>query len=130
MPLFLRSNRCRKPSNGLTGLSAVLMALVGRAQTGKGDYIDCAMFDALLPWCAHVAGSAIAGGPSPKSASQRSLGGAAFYQIYKTADEKHIVLGGRELNVSSDIDLIFILLVIKFKTAFMYITGPSKIKYL
>ena len=47
---------------GLTGLSAVLMALIGRAQTSRGDYIDCAMFDALLPWCAHVAGAAIAGG--------------------------------------------------------------------
>jgi crotonobetainyl-CoA:carnitine CoA-transferase CaiB-like acyl-CoA transferase len=82
---------------GLTGLSAVLMALIGRAESGKGDYIDCAMFDSLLPWCAHIAGSAIAGGVSPQSASQRSLGGAAFYQVYETADGKHIALGGREL---------------------------------
>jgi crotonobetainyl-CoA:carnitine CoA-transferase CaiB-like acyl-CoA transferase len=82
---------------GLTGLSAVLMALIGRTASGKGDYIDCAMFDSLLPWCAHIAGSAIAGGASPQSASQRSLGGAAFYQVYETADGKHIALGGREL---------------------------------
>jgi crotonobetainyl-CoA:carnitine CoA-transferase CaiB-like acyl-CoA transferase len=82
---------------GLTGLSAVLMALIGRTVSGKGDYIDCAMFDSLLPWCAHIAGSAIAGGASPKSVSQRSLGGAAFYQVYATADGKHIALGGREL---------------------------------
>ena len=82
---------------GLTGLSAVLMALIGRHTSGKGDYIDCAMFDSLLPWCAHIAGSAIAGGASPKSASQRSLGGAAFYQVYATEDGKHVVLGGREL---------------------------------
>lgn len=82
---------------GLTALSATLMALMGRAQTGRGDYIDCAMFDSLLPWCAHTAGSAIAGGPSPRSAEQRSLGGAAFYQVYETADAKHVVLGGREM---------------------------------
>ncbi len=82
---------------GLTGLSAVLMALIGRTASGKGDYIDCAMFDSLLPWCAHIAGSAIAGGSSPKSARQRSLGGAAFYHVYATADGKHIALGGREL---------------------------------
>ncbi|QJQ32077.1 CoA transferase [Sphingomonas lacunae] len=81
---------------GLTALSATLMALIGRERTGKGDYIDCAMFDAMLPWCAHIAGSAIAGGPSPRSASQRSLGGAAFYQVYATADDRHVVLGGRE----------------------------------
>lgn len=81
---------------GLTALSATLMALIGRDRTGKGDYIDCAMFDAILPWCAHIAGSAIAGGPSPRSASQRSLGGAAFYHVYPTADDRHVVLGGRE----------------------------------
>ena len=81
---------------GLTALSAVLMALLGRAHTGRGDYIDCAMFDSLLPWCAHIAGGAIAGGEAPKSAHQRSLGGAALYQVYATADARHIVLGGRE----------------------------------
>jgi crotonobetainyl-CoA:carnitine CoA-transferase CaiB-like acyl-CoA transferase len=81
---------------GLTGLSAVLMALIGREKSGRGDYIDCAMFDSLLPWCAHIAGSAIMGGEGPRSASQRSLGGAAFYQVYATSDARHIVLGGRE----------------------------------
>jgi crotonobetainyl-CoA:carnitine CoA-transferase CaiB-like acyl-CoA transferase len=82
---------------GLTALSAVLMALVGREKTGRGDYCDIAMFDALLPWSAHVAGSAIMGGAAPRSAEQRSLGGAAFYNVYCTADGRHIVLGGREL---------------------------------
>ena len=82
---------------GLTALSGVLIALIGRERTGCGDYLDIAMFDALLPWCAHMAGGAIAGGAGPRSAAQRSLGGAAFYQVYATADARHIVLGGREL---------------------------------
>lgn len=81
---------------GLTALSAVLMALIGRAKTGKGDYIDCAMFDSLLPWGAHTAGSAIAGGAAPRSQAQRSLGGAAFYNVYTTSDGLYVVLGGRE----------------------------------
>jgi CoA:oxalate CoA-transferase len=82
---------------GLTGLSAVLMALIGREKTGKGDYVDIAMFDSMLPWCAHIAGSAIAGGEAPRSATQRSLGGAGFYQVYQTRDGRHVALGGREL---------------------------------
>jgi crotonobetainyl-CoA:carnitine CoA-transferase CaiB-like acyl-CoA transferase len=88
---------------GLTALSATLMALIGRDASGKGDYIDCAMFDSLLPWCAHIAGSAIAGGPSPVSAKQRSLGGAGFYQVYQTSDGKHVVLGGREIKFAENL---------------------------
>ena len=80
----------------LTGLSAVMMALFARERSGRGDVIDCAMTDALLPWSAHLAGEALAGGPAPHSASQRSLGGAAFYHVYRTADGRHVALGGRE----------------------------------
>ncbi len=81
---------------GLTALSAVLMALIGRERSGRGDYLDIAMFDALLPWCAHIAGDALIGGEPPRSSEQRSLGGGAFYQVYATVDGRHIVLGGRE----------------------------------
>jgi crotonobetainyl-CoA:carnitine CoA-transferase CaiB-like acyl-CoA transferase len=81
---------------GLTALSGVLMALIGRERTGRGGHLDIAMFDSLLPWCAHIAGSAITGGESPRSDNQRSLGGAAFYQVYATADGRHVTLGGRE----------------------------------
>jgi crotonobetainyl-CoA:carnitine CoA-transferase CaiB-like acyl-CoA transferase len=88
---------------GLTALSAVLMALIGRDSSGKGDFIDCAMFDSLLPWCVHTAGSAIAGGESPFSSKQRSLGGAGFYQVYQTSDGKHVVLGGREIKFAENL---------------------------
>ena len=88
---------------GLTALSAVLMALLGRERSGEGDYLDIAMFDSLLPWGIHTAGSAIAGGPAPKSAAQRSLGGAAFYQVYATSDGQHVVLGARELKFARNL---------------------------
>lgn len=88
---------------GLTALSATLMALYAARESGRGDYIDCAMFDSLLPWCVHTAGSAIAGGAAPRSDSQRSLGGAGFYQVYRTADGKHVVLGGRELKFAANL---------------------------
>lgn len=88
---------------GLTALSATLMALIGRQTSGKGDYIDCAMFDSLLPWCVHTAGSAIMGGPSPVSSQQRSLGGAGLYQIYRTKDGRHVVLGGREIKFAENL---------------------------
>ncbi len=80
----------------LTACSAVLMALLGREKTGQGDHIDIAMLDSLLPWCAHIAGEAAISGAPVTSATQRSLGGAAFYQIYETADSRRVTLCGRE----------------------------------
>lgn len=88
---------------GLTALSAVLMALIGRGTDGQGDYIDIAMFDSLLPWSAHIAGDAIAGGEAPQSDRQRSLGGAAFYQVYQTRDGRHVVLGAREIKFARNL---------------------------
>ena len=82
---------------GLTGLAAVLMALIGKARTGQGDFIDISMLGSLLPWSVHVAGAALVGGAAPRSAEQRSLGGAAFYNVYACADGRHVVLCGREL---------------------------------
>lgn len=82
---------------GLTALSAILMALIGREKSGCGDYIDVTMFEAILPWCAHIAGGAIAVGEPPNSQSQRSLGGAAFYNVYPTKDGHHVALGAREM---------------------------------
>ena len=88
---------------GTTALAGVLMALLARAKTGEGDYLDIAMFDSLLPWCAHIAGSAIAGGASPRSSEQRSLGGAGFYQVYQTSDAKYVALGGREIKFARNL---------------------------
>lgn len=81
---------------GLTGCAAVLMALLGRARTGRGDYIDLSMFGALLPWMAHVAGDAVVHGRPVVAKDQRSLGGHGFYQIYRCADGRHVALCGRE----------------------------------
>jgi crotonobetainyl-CoA:carnitine CoA-transferase CaiB-like acyl-CoA transferase len=43
------------------------------------------------------------GGPSPVSSHQRSLGGAGFYQVYRTSDGKHVVLGGREIKFAENL---------------------------
>lgn len=81
---------------GLTGCAAVLMALIGRQRSGRGDHVDVSMFGSLLPWSAHLAGDAVIDGRPVRSAEQRSLGGAAFYNVYRTADARHVVLCGRE----------------------------------
>lgn len=82
--------------SGMQGLAAVLMALLRRTQTGKGDRIDIAMHDALLAGCANVIGPALLDGRQPDVKRERTTGGAAFYRIYDTADGRQLVLAGQE----------------------------------
>jgi crotonobetainyl-CoA:carnitine CoA-transferase CaiB-like acyl-CoA transferase len=80
----------------LMALSGILMALVQQRRTGLGDYLDIAMHDALLAWTPNVMGPVFAEGRAPAPKKERSWGGAAFYNIYETADGQFIVLGGSE----------------------------------
>jgi crotonobetainyl-CoA:carnitine CoA-transferase CaiB-like acyl-CoA transferase len=82
--------------SALQGLAAVLMALLRRESTGRGDYIDIAMHDATLAACANIVGPVMAEGRQPVAKQERTTGGAAFYQIYETRDGRHIALAGQE----------------------------------
>jgi len=81
--------------SSLHGLSGVLMALLRRVETGRGDYLDIAMHDSLFAACANVAGLGMEG-HQPIVKQQRTTGGAAFYRIYDTGDGRQLVLAGQE----------------------------------
>ncbi len=83
--------------SGLHGLSGVLMALLRRTTTGKGDYIDVSMHEALMASCANVVGSTFAENKAPDVKQQRTTGGSAFYRIYDTSDGRQLVLAGQEM---------------------------------
>ena len=82
--------------SALQGLAGILMALLRREATGRGDYLDIAMHDATLAACANIVGPVMAEGRQPVAKHERTTGGAAFYQIYATRDGRHIVLAGQE----------------------------------
>jgi len=83
--------------SSLQALSGVLMALYRREKTGRGDYLDVAMHHAALAALPNVIGPAMARLPQPDPKGERSTGGSAFYQIYETADGRHLVLGAQEM---------------------------------
>ena len=80
----------------LQALAAVLMALYRRESTGRGDCIDMAMHDAVLAAYPNQLGAILGEGHEPVPAEERSLGGSAFYRVFRTADGRHVVLGGQE----------------------------------
>ena len=83
-------------SASVLALSAILMALYRRHSTGSGDFIDMSMHDAVLASFPNVLGTTFAQKKPPDCKTERSWGGAAFYQVYATLDGRHIALGGQE----------------------------------
>lgn len=87
----------------LMALSGILMALLRREQTGVGDTLDIAMQDSLVAWYPNALGPVFAEGRSPVVKDERSWGGNAMYQIYRTADRRALTLGGSELKFAHNL---------------------------
>jgi len=90
-------------ASSLTALSAILMALYARERTGKGDYIDIAMFDSLLAWTANVTAPVFAENRAPIPKEMRPFGGQAMNRIYETKDGQYVVLGGSEVKFAENL---------------------------
>lgn len=77
-------------SSGLYGALAVSAALMRRAATGEGCFIDLSMTDCILSWMAlDIAAAA----QDPDAARGPFLGSIPHYGIYETSDGRHISLG-------------------------------------
>lgn len=74
------------------------MALLRQRETGEGDFIDISMHDCLQAWTANSTGPTFAEHRAHDVKQERNWGGAAFYNIYATADDDWLVLGGVEHN--------------------------------
>ena len=86
-----------------TTLSGVLMALLRRASSGEGDYLDVAMMDSILAAMPNSMGAVFGEGRPPVPQHERIWGGAAMYRIYRTKDDRHIVLGGSEIKFAQNL---------------------------
>jgi crotonobetainyl-CoA:carnitine CoA-transferase CaiB-like acyl-CoA transferase len=77
-------------------LSGILMALLRRETTGKGDYLDVSMHESVLAASPNIVGPVFAGKRAPNRLAERSHGGGAMLNIYRTADNRFLALGGGE----------------------------------
>lgn len=82
--------------SGLYGLSGILMALLRREKSGKGDYLDISLLESLVGGLTLTLGPTLAENRQPVVRHERTTGGAAFYRIYETSDGKHIALAAQE----------------------------------
>ncbi len=83
-------------SGGMLAAISILGALVGRAKTGKGQYLDVSLFDAALSWTGTIIGGAYAAGTKIERGKLQLNGGMACYNVYETKDGTYITLGAIE----------------------------------
>ena len=79
-----------------SALSGILMALLRRETTGRGDYLDVSMHEAVLAASPNILGPVFAGDQAPERLQERTHGGGAMLNIYRTADDRFLALGGGE----------------------------------
>ncbi|HDL89755.1 MAG TPA: CoA transferase [Thermodesulforhabdus norvegica] len=77
---------------GLFACSAILAALYHREKTGKGQYIDIALLDAMVAWLANVGSNYLVSGEIPKRYGNAHPN-IVPYEPFKTKDGTYINIG-------------------------------------
>ena len=75
---------------------AMLGALHEQRRTGRGSHIDLGLADVMMPLQLMQIADFGANGHVPKSDTTYLNGAAAYYQIYRTSDHRHVMLGSIE----------------------------------
>ena len=87
----------------LMALSGILMALLRRATSGEGDFVDIGMHDSLTAWMANIVSPVFAEDRELKAKEERTFGGYAFYNVYRCADGKYLTMGGSEIKFAGNV---------------------------
>ncbi len=78
-------------STGMYAAMGVLAALFERERTGKGEFVEMALFDSQLTWLANVGSSYLNAGVSP-SRWGNAHPNIVPYQLFRGADGRHFVV--------------------------------------
>jgi crotonobetainyl-CoA:carnitine CoA-transferase CaiB-like acyl-CoA transferase len=81
---------------GLHAAFGILVALMARERSGKGQYVDIAMSDGVMYLLASLTGSVFAGGASPTRGGTILNGSVPHYNVYECADGGWISIGSLE----------------------------------
>lgn len=83
-------------SGGLFAAIGVLAAAASRQRTGRGAFLDVALFDSAAAWLLYLAGFFLATGKAPRPGSTPLTGLFPCYNLYKAKDGKFISVGALE----------------------------------
>jgi alpha-methylacyl-CoA racemase len=80
----------------LMAVSGILAALVGRAATGEGRYIDVSMTDGALALLPLLGTRVLNGTPEPAPGEAELTGALPGYNVYETADGRYLTVAALE----------------------------------
>ncbi|MFS8482962.1 MAG: CaiB/BaiF CoA-transferase family protein [Acidimicrobiia bacterium] len=83
-------------AGGLHAAAAILAALVARARTGEGTYLDVAVADGVLWMLSLYIDEYLATGEAPGPGHYVLTGRYACYDVYPTADDRWLAVGAIE----------------------------------
>jgi crotonobetainyl-CoA:carnitine CoA-transferase CaiB-like acyl-CoA transferase len=81
---------------GMLAAVGILAALVERAATGRGRFVDVSMLDGVVSWLAIEAAAFLATGGIPPPGSTPLTGGLACYDVYRASDGRYLTVGALE----------------------------------
>jgi alpha-methylacyl-CoA racemase len=74
----------------------VLAGIISTRATGKGQVIDCSMVEGSASLMMMMYGALAAGAWKEERGSNRTDGGAHYYNVYETKDGEHVAIGSIE----------------------------------
>jgi crotonobetainyl-CoA:carnitine CoA-transferase CaiB-like acyl-CoA transferase len=80
-------------AGGMNAAMGILAALLRRERTGKGQYIDAAILDGLVPYLTLSMCQFMHNGKQPRRGESLVGGGYAFWNVYRTKEGRFISLG-------------------------------------
>lgn len=80
----------------LMAVSGIMAALIARASTGKGQFVDVGMMDGAFSLLSIHAGELAASGTLPERGQMQLSGGLPNYSVYEIQDARHVMLGALE----------------------------------
>ncbi|MFX0135044.1 MAG: CaiB/BaiF CoA transferase family protein, partial [Candidatus Hodarchaeota archaeon] len=83
-------------AGGLHSVIGILIALIAREKTGRGQYIDVAMMDGTLSFLPMVFSSYLVDRIKQDASRSNLAGGLPQYWIYKCKDGKYLTVGALE----------------------------------
>ena len=81
---------------GMLAAVGILAALVDRAATGRGRFVDTSMLDGVVSWLSIHAGEYLATERAPGRGMAPLTGGYACYRVYRAGDGGYLTVGALE----------------------------------